>query len=94
MKNLPDLLLAFFAGCAIMVLINAISLAANAPIGIIVIAFMSLAAALVAIIAYCFGRRREKHSNLVAYNRGVSYGRQIGRAEKQSEIQKFLEEDT
>ena len=94
MKNLPDLLLAFFAGFVLMALINAISLAANAPIGIVAIAFLLLSAVLTAIIAYCFGRRREKHSNLVAYSRGVNYGRKIGRAEKQSEIQKFLEEDT
>ncbi|MBQ8171794.1 MAG: hypothetical protein IJZ95_07400 [Oscillospiraceae bacterium] len=93
MKNLPDLLLAFFTGFVLMALINALSLVADTPIGIISIAFLLLAATLASIIAYCFGRRREKQSNLVAYNRGVTYGRKLGRAEKQSEIQKFLEED-
>lgn len=94
MKNISDYLLAFFLGFVLMGLINSVSLAANAPVGVMIIAFVSVVAVIAAIIAYSFGRRREKMSNIAAYNRGIDYGRRIGRAERQSEIQNFLEEDT
>ncbi|MBP1544350.1 MAG: hypothetical protein J6A16_09660 [Oscillospiraceae bacterium] len=93
MKGVFDYLLAFFLGFVLMGLISSVSLAANSPTLLMIIAFMSVGVAVTAIAAYCFGRRHEKQSNLVAYHRGVTYGRRLGRAEKQSEIQNFLEED-
>ena len=90
---MSDHILAFFSGVVLMALINSISLAWGAPIGMIVVAVMFVFTALTSIMAYCIGKRHEKFSSFAAYNRGVTYGRKLGRAERQSEIQNFLEED-
>ena len=90
---MSDYVLAFLGGVVIMGLINSISLALGAPMGMIVIVVMFVFTVVTAIIAYCFGKRHEKFSSFAAYNRGVTYGRKLGRAERLSEIQTFLEED-
>ena len=87
-------LLASFVGTAVMGLIYSMSFAAGMPEILLVMAFAIMVAVMIGFICYWAGKRDKKYSTTEAYNRGVNYGIRIGRAERQSEIQNFLEEDT
>lgn len=88
-----DYILAFFVGAVVMGLIFSISLAAGAPVILLGMAFAVMVAAMIGFVCYQAGKRGKKYSSAEAYNRGFDYGRKLGRAEGQSEIQDFLKED-
>ena len=81
--------LAFFCGVVVMALANALSLGLLPCRAVI---FLLVALAAVAVSGYLFGRRScRKLVQCRSYNEGVRKGLAIGRAERQSEIQRFLE---
>ena len=83
--------LAFFCGVVVMALANALSLGLL-PCRALAVIFLLVALAAVAVSGYLFGRRScRKLVQSRSYNEGVRKGLAIGRAERQSEIQRFLE---
>lgn len=84
-------MLAFLCGVVLMAVANAISLGflpcRTAAVIFFVISILAIAAG-----AYLLGRRSaRKAANLKAYHEGIRKGMELGRAETQSEIQRFLE---
>ena len=86
-----DRFMAFAVGLFVMAFVNSITLSFHSPGRIMVIIFSIICSVVPGSIAYIIGRKREQKSSMMVYNRGVERGRQLGRAEIQSEIQKFLE---
>ena len=83
--------LAFLFGIVIMALANALSLGVIPSKGLAVIVLRAALAAIAA-VAFVLGRRSSlKLVQRRSYNEGVRMGLRVGRAERQSEIQRFLE---
>lgn len=83
--------LAFFCGVVVMALANVLSLGLL-PCRALAVIFLLVALAAVAVSGYLFGRRScRKLVQCRSYNEGVRKVLAIGRAERQSEIQRFLE---
>ena len=91
MNKYLNCFIAFVVGITVMAFVNSITLSFHSSGRIMVIIFAIVAAAAVGFIAYTIGRRRAQKAAMAVYNRGVERGRQLGRAEIQSEIQRFLE---
>ena len=83
--------LAFLFGIVIMALANALSLGVI-PSKALAVIFLMAALAAIAAVAFVLGRRSSlKLVQRRSYNEGVRMGLRVGRAERQSEIQRFLE---
>ena len=89
--DILDMLLAFTTGVLLTMVVSSMIYALGAPRIILVAAMALVGVALTAITAYTAGRRRENISCKIAYNKGVQRGREIGRAERHSAAEKFLE---
>lgn len=86
-----DFIIIFAAGVTFSMVVSAMIYSVGAPRIIIVIALALLVIIAASFSAYALGRRREKMSCQIAYNKGVQHGRRIGRAEQRSEVDKFLD---
>ena len=85
--------LAFLCGISTMAIANVLSLGLL-PCRAVAVIFLLVALAAVTISGYLFGRRScRKAVQRRSYNEGVRKGLAIGRAERQSEIQRFLENE-
>ncbi len=85
-------MIAFLCGIVLMAMANAISLG-FLPCRTAAVIFFIITLLAVAAGAYLIGRRNaRKAANLKAYHEGIRKGMEIGRAETQSEIQRFLED--
>ena len=83
-----EYMLAFLGGVELMALANALSL----PCRFLALIFLLVAFVGAALLGYfsCY-KHMEKSVNLRSYHEGVCKGIRIGRAERQSEVQRFLE---
>ena len=86
-----EYMLAFLGGIELMALANALSLGLL-PCRALALIFLLAAFVGAALLGYfsCY-KRMEKSVNLRSYHEGVCKGIRIGRAERQSEVQRFLE---
>lgn len=86
-----EYMLAFLGGVELMALANALSLGLL-PCRLLGLIFMLAALVAAALLGYsaCY-KHMEKSVNLRSYHEGVCKGIRIGRAERQSEVQRFLE---
>lgn len=85
--------LAFFCGVVVMALANALSLGLL-PCRALAVIFLLVALAAAGMIGYsaCYKHLR-KAVDRRSYHEGVCKGIRIGRAERQSEVQRFLENE-
>lgn len=88
--DILEFIIIFAAGVMFSMIISAMIYSIGAPRLIIVIALALIIVIVASFAAYALGRRREKMSCQIAYNKGVQHGRRIGRAEQRSEVDKFL----
>ena len=88
-----EYMLAFLSGVELMALANALSLGLL-PCRALALIFLLAAFVGAALLGYfsCY-KRMEKSVNLRSYHEGVCKGIRIGRAERQSEVQRFLENE-
>lgn len=85
--------LAFLFGIVIMALANALSLGV-VPGKALAVIFLLVALAAIAAVAFILGRRScRKLVQRRSFTEGIRKGIKIGRAERQSEIQRFLENE-
>lgn len=86
-----EYMLAFLGGVELMALANALSLGLL-PCRFLALIFLLVAFVAAALLGYfsCY-KHMEKSVNLRSYHEGVCKGIRIGRAERQSEVQRFLE---
>ena len=85
--------LAFLFGIVIMALANALSLGV-VPGKALAVIFLLVALAAIAASAFLLGRRScRKLVQRRSFTEGIRKGIKIGRAERQSEIQRFLENE-
>ena len=86
-----DYLLSFICGIVLMAIANALSLGLL-PCRTVAVIFFVVALAAIAAWAFLLGRRSCRNSvHRRSYTEGIRKGIAIGRAERQSEIQRFLE---
>jgi len=87
-----EYMLAFLGGVELMALANALSLGLL-PCRLLGLIFMLAALVAAALLGYppCYKPRR-KAVDRRSYHEGVCKGIRIGRAERQSEVQRFLED--
>lgn len=88
-----DYLLSFICGIVLMAIANALSLGLL-PCRTVAVVFFIVALAAIAAGAFLLGRRscrKSVHSR--SYTEGIRKGITIGRAERQSEVQRFLENE-
>ncbi|CCY18147.1 unknown [Eubacterium sp. CAG:786] len=85
--------LAFFCGVVVMALANALSLGLL-PCRALAVIFLLVALAAAGMIGYsaCYKHLR-KAVDRRSYHEGVCKGIRVGRAERQSEVQRFLENE-
>lgn len=84
-------MLSFLCGIVLMAIANALSLGLQ-PCRTVAVIFLIIALAAIAAGAFLLGRRSCRNSvHRRSYTDGVRKGMAIGRAERQSEIQRFLE---
>ncbi len=88
-----DLMLALGVGMLITSIISAVIYALGAPHIIMLLALALITTAVVAFVCYRLGMRRSKTESLVAYNKGITRGRAIGKAEARGEVQRYLEQN-
>lgn len=88
--DILEFIIIFAAGVMFSMIISAMIYSIGAPRLIIVITLALIIVIVASFAAYALGRRREKMSCQIAYNKGVQHGRRIGRAEQRSEVDKFL----
>lgn len=88
-----EYMLAFLGGVELMALANALSLGLL-PCRVLGLIFLLAAFVGAALLGYfsCY-KRMEKSVNLRSFHEGVCKGIRIGRAERQSEVQRFLENE-
>ena len=88
-----EYMLAFLGGVELMALANALSLGLL-PCRLLGLIFLLAAFVGAALLGYfsCY-KRMEKSVNLRSFHEGVCKGIRIGRAERQSEVQRFLENE-
>lgn len=88
--NFLDFIIIFAAGIMFAMIVSAMIYSIGAPRLIIVTALAMIVVIAASFAAYALGRRREKMSCQIAYNKGVQRGREIGRAEQKTAADKFL----
>lgn len=87
-----DYLLSFICGIVLMAVANALSLGLL-PCRAVAVIFFIVALAAIAAGAFLLGRRSCRNSvHRRSYTDGIRKGITIGRAERQSEVQRFLED--
>ena len=86
-----DFIIIFAAGIMFSMIVSAAIYAIGAPRLIIILALAIIAVIVTAFAGYAAGRRRENTSCRIAYNKGVQRGREIGRAEQKTAVDKFLD---
>lgn len=87
-----DYLLSFLCGIVLMAIANALSLGLL-PCRTVAVIFFVVALAAIAAGAFLLGRRSCRNSvHRRSYTDGIRRGITIGRAERQSEVQRFLED--
>ena len=88
-----EYMLAFLGGVELMALANTLSLGLL-PCRFLALIFLLVAFVGAALLGYfsCY-KHMEKSVNLRSYHEGVCKGIRIGRAERQSEVQRFLENE-
>lgn len=87
-----DYLLSFLCGIIVMALCNALSLGLL-PCRAVAVIFFVVALAAIAAGAFLLGRRSCRNSvHRRSFTEGIRKGITIGRAERQSEVQRFLED--
>ena len=88
-----EYMLAFLGGVELMALANALSLGLL-PCRVLALIFMLAALVAAALLGYsaCYKHLR-KAVDRRSYHEGVCKGIRIGRAERQSEVQRFLENE-
>lgn len=91
MFEVLDMMLAFAAGVLLTMVTSAMIYSLGAPRIILVAVMAIIALVAAATTAYYAGRRREDLSCQIAYNKGIQRGREIGRAERHSAAEKFLD---
>ncbi|MBP0982715.1 MAG: hypothetical protein J6A19_03240 [Oscillospiraceae bacterium] len=88
-----DYLLSFICGIVLMAVANALSLGLL-PCRTVAVVFFIVALAAIAAGAFLLGRRSCRNSvHRRSYTEGIRKGITIGRAERQSEVQRFLENE-
>lgn len=87
-----DYLLSFLCGIVLMAIADALSLGLL-PCRTVAVIFFVVALAAIAAGAFLLGRRSCRNSvHRRSYTEGIRKGITIGRAERQSEVQRFLED--
>ena len=87
-----DYILSFLLGIVLMAIANALSLGLL-PCRTVAVVFFIIALAVIAAGAFLLGRRSCRNSvHRRSYTEGIWKGIRIGRAERQSEVQRFLED--
>ena len=87
-----DYILSFLLGIVLMAIANALSLGLL-PCRTVAVIFFIVALTVIAAGAFLLGRRSCRNSvHRRSYTEGIWNGIRIGRAERQSEVQRFLED--
>lgn len=89
-----DMLVALGFGSLITTVLSTAIYALDAPRLLIVLVLALITLAIAVLASYKIGWRRAKTENLIAYNKGVTKGRAIGKAEAQGEIQQRFEHNS
>lgn len=89
--DILDMLVALGVGTLITTVISTAIYALDAPRLIIVLVLSLITLAIAVLVSYRIGWHRAKTESLIAYNKGVTKGRALGKAEAHGEVQRYLE---
>lgn len=89
-----DMLVALGFGSLITTVLSTAIYALDAPRLLIVLVLALITLAIAVLVSYKIGWRRAKTENLIAYNKGVTKGRTIGKAEAHGEVQQHFEHNS
>lgn len=86
-----DMLVALGFGSLITTVLSTAIYALDAPRLLIVLVLALITLAIAVLVSYKIGWRRAKTESLIAYNKGITRGRAIGKAEAHGEVRQYLE---